>query len=160
LVSAALSVLALTYAAACGGSPTEPSVPNVQGVWRGTWSAQGCVVAGTVPPETCAFQSGAFVMRITQSESALRAAMSVCGGQMETTGEITQDGIIVLLTQEPGDRAKPASISVWDAGVNGRFMAGSLVCTVQAGSTAQDTISMAVTLDNVSLFSSDPDALF
>ena len=95
--------LSLLLFAECGGgasvSPSTPTFPDVQGVWRGSWGAQNCTATGTVAPGTCANQSGAFGFSLTQSGSALNGTLQACGGRVAVTGSITQDGIIALLCE-------------------------------------------------------------
>jgi hypothetical protein len=135
----------------------QPTFPNVQGTWRGSWGAQNCTATGTVSPGTCANQAGAFGFAVTQSGSDLTGTLQTCGGRVAVTGTITQDGVIVLLTQAPIG-TPPTTIGTWAVAVTGTSMGGVLTCSVQLGATAQDAIAMVATLDNVTRVSTDPNA--
>jgi hypothetical protein len=157
-----LVMTAATLLVACGGGSSasmQPTFPSVQGTWRGTWGAQNCTATGTVPPGTCANQSGAFGFSLTQSGSAVTGTLQTCGGRVAVTGIITQDGVIALQTQAPIG-TPPTTIGSWAVAVAGTTMGGVLTCSVQMGATSQDAIAMVATLDNVTRVSTEPNAGF
>ena len=136
--------------------PETPTFPDVQGVWRGRWNAQSCTATGGASPGACANQSGDFNLTVAQSGSALNGTLQACGGRVSVTANISQDGVVSLLTQAPVSGTPATTIGAWVANVNGPFMTAVFACSVQVGAAPQDALVMTATLDNVSRVSRDP----
>jgi hypothetical protein len=133
---------------ACG-SPTEPSVPNVQGFWRGTWVADACTGTSRVTSDgvltsfcdqTAGF--GSFNLRVTQSDRALRAFIYVCGQEInEVTGLVAADGTITLSGQGVALRYDAMTLSSFKATTSGTLMTGTFACTVNVSGSSSNTYS-------------------
>jgi hypothetical protein len=148
-------------------SPTAPSVANVQGFWRGVWVADACT--GTpylnsdgVPSSFCDFAPnfGAFILRVTQSDRALRAYIGVSAHAInEVTGTVATDGTITLSGQGAGPFSNELmTLSSFKSTVSGKSMTGTFAFTVYVNGSTTDTFSIVGRLQDVSLFSPDPNA--
>ena len=156
-----LSLLTTLLMLACGG-PAGPSVPNVQGFYRGGWSVSSCTDTGVFASlSACDWELGGghlFTLRVTQSDRSLQGFINVCESQIEdATGTVETDGTVLLSGQAKGNNLyPPMALSDFRAAVRGTAMTGSFVCTVYASGSVPGTISMTGTLKDVTLLSPDP----
>src|SRR5262245_57412481 len=102
---ALMLALLLATTSACG-SPTSPSIPNVQGSWHGGWIITTCTTTGSLSGiiDFCSVTPiGEFSLGLTQSGRSLRGSVSVCyAAEFKTAGAIAADGTIALSGQVLG----------------------------------------------------------
>jgi len=154
---------ALWLAVSACSSPTAPSVPNVQGVWRGSWVLDACTGTGqysSLVPEVCTPGQGELNLRVTQSDRALRASIDVCVVEIsDLTGTVATDGTITLSGQVVPTPLHAVTLSSFQATINGTVMTGTFACTLYPnGAPSADTISFKGRLKDVTLFSRDQNA--
>jgi hypothetical protein len=151
--------LLLVLISACG-SPTAPSVANVEGVWRGDAVATSCqstpFQCENAMPRGAPVRFGSVNLRLTQSERSFHGFLFICGGEDEQiTGTIGSNGMVTITStagRNPTYGPLKASLELT---ITGTVMTGSFTCIM--GDDLPLTLAGTV---SVTLFSRNPNAIF
>jgi len=148
----ALTVVALIISGC--GSPTSPSVPQVQGLWKGFWVQQTCTATGVYTAAgTCQFiQSGLLQLNLTQSGDTVQGTIGLGGlAVVPVSGQIGANGLLTLNGQGTDvSQTNLITISDWHAMVNGASMTNcAFTCTTQLIHSSDSFVETATTSGNI-----------
>ena len=114
-------------------------------------------------PSYCTAFTGphSFNLRLTQSGRTRRAFIFVCGAELDpVTGTLGTDGTITLSGQGQIPPYDPMMLSAFRSIISGASMTGTFSCTVTSAAAPSNTYSLTGRLQDVSLYSRDPNVPF
>jgi hypothetical protein len=142
---------------ACTGSSVSPTVPTVQGFWKGSWMSTGCSGSAFEEIHFCQ-PAGSLYLRLTQSGTAVHGFISMCGSEADNvSGHLAANGLLLLSGSGKVPNMDPLIISAWNSSVVGSTMTGTFSCTRTIAGVSDMTITGSL---NVTLSSSDPNIPF